>query len=672
MKKYITAVLFLIGTFAFIGGLSVYAPYFETLELKGYDFMMAVFRGSLPAPENMVIVAIDETSLAEFEDYFQWPWPRSVHGQLIRSLNALGVQAIIFDVIFTGESYEIEEDDDLAAAIRESPVPVILAATEETVKDPRFGILTKQVLPLDKFIEADAKVGYATMHPDRDQILRHTRLSVNGNPSLETQAFEQLTGNTLDISELPISRYQGEDPELLINYTGVNRHIYTVSYYQAIDHQIFLPPAVLKDKIVLVGRAMAVEDLSERRMEKDSFPTPFASAGSALVPGVEVHANALNTLLAGSFIYKATPVQTWILLVFLGVLVSAIVLGFESFPLKIILSIAVIAGYELVAALIFVYQSYWLYTAQPLFVMLSVFGLNTLYQYHQTEKERAHIRKALKGYVSHQVMDQIMKNPDSLELGGTQVEATVLFSDIAGFSKISEQTTPRELFSLLNDYFTQIGDVIMKQDGMINKYIGDAIMAIWNTPLAHENHAALACQAALEMKRVVDEMHPLRARIGINTGPMVAGNLGHAERMEYTVIGDAVNLASRLEGANKPFGTDIMISDSTEQLVRGQFLLRPLERIRVIGKERPVQVYEVLAGINEPVPDEQHEMVQSFEKIIEAYEQRNWLEACSLAEKHLERFPKDQVATIYLERCLEFCATPPPADWDGVYALKSK
>jgi adenylate cyclase len=395
-------------------------------------------------------------------------------------------------------------------------------------------------------------------------------------------------------------------------------------------------------------------------------------AGSALMPGTEVHANGLATLLEGGFIRKPTLLQTWILLVVLALLISAIVIGFSSFQLKISLSIAAMIGYLVGASLMFVYQSYWLYTAQPLFVMLSVFGFNTLYQYHQTEKERVHIRKALKGYVSEQVMHYVMQHPDALELGGIQTNATVLFSDIAGYSKISENMTPKELFSTLNDYFTKIGDVIMAQEGMINKYIGDAIMAVWNTPVGHPDHGALACQAALEMKRVVDELPDINARIGINTGSLAAGNLGHSERMEYAVIGDVVNLASRLEGANKPFGTDIMISESTKESVRGKFLLRPLDRIRVVGRENPVQVYELLAGIDEPGQDDLHELVQSFGKVLEAYEAREWREASDFAQQHLKRFPGDKVAAIYQERCSEFSVNPPASDWDGVYALKSK
>jgi len=665
MKKYVAAGIFLLLSLGFV---ALSLPQLEILELKSYDSMMSIARGPLPSPDELIIVAIDETSLAEFQSFFNWPWPRAIHGELINSLNRAGARAIGFDVVFAGETEE-EEDGYMAEAIQGGSAPVVLAATREVTDDPRMGILTLNLLPADPFLEAGAHVGYATMNPDSDGALRMARLSVDDNPVLAVELYNQVAG-PLDMTDIPVVSFEGEDPEIFINFAGPPRTIRTVSYYQALEPEVYLPEGTFQDKIVLVGRSMAVEDLSERRMEKDAFSIPFSVEGQ--MPGVEVHANALNTLLTGTFIDRASVATTWILMILLPLLVSGIVLGFDSFRLKIVLSLLVIAGYEAMAVALFVYQSYWIYTVQPLFVMVSVFGLNTLYQYRLSEKERAHIRKALKGYVSSQVMNEVMKNPNGLELGGTQVEATVLFSDIAGFSQISEKTTPRELFALLNEYFTRIGDVIMAREGMINKYIGDAVMAIWNTPLAHENHAALACQAALEMKRIVEEMPPLKARIGINTGPMVAGNLGHAERMEYTVIGDAVNLASRLEGANKPFGTAIMISDTTEQLVRGRFLLRQLDRIRVIGKEQPVSVYEVLAGIDEQVPEALHEMVQSFERITEAYEARDWEKACSLAEAHVKVFKEDHVTEIYLERCRQFAASPPPVDWDGVFALKSK
>jgi adenylate cyclase len=274
--------------------------------------------------------------------------------------------------------------------------------------------------------------------------------------------------------------------------------------------------------------------------------------------------------------------------------------------------------------------------------------------------------------VSKQLMGEIMKHPDDLELGGVQVEATVLFSDIAGFSKLSEKTTPRELAALLNDYFTRMGDIIMKREGMINKYIGDAIMAIWNAPLPTRSHGRLACEAALEMRRVVAAMPPMRMRIGINTGPMVAGNLGHRERMEYTVIGDSVNLASRLEGANKAFGTVILISETTEALVRDFFLLRRVDRIRVVGKERPVAVFEVMAILDASDADPLVPLVDSFGTLLEAYDSRDWIHAESLCETHLDRFPGDLVAETYLKRCRRFRESPPPEDWDGVFTLEAK
>jgi adenylate cyclase len=269
-------------------------------------------------------------------------------------------------------------------------------------------------------------------------------------------------------------------------------------------------------------------------------------------------------------------------------------------------------------------------------------------------------------------MEEVLKDPERLKLGGTQLEATVLFTDIAGFSKISESMSPQELATLLNDYFTRMGDAIMARGGMINKYIGDAIMAIWNAPLPNPQHALLACQSALEMQRIVKSMELWKMRIGVNTGQMVAGNLGHQERMEYTVIGDNVNLASRLEGANKAFGTNILISETTEAQVRNDLLLRPVDRIRVVGKERPVRVYEVV-GLPDQLEDSDFSSkLSSFTNILECYESRDWERGYRVTQDHLTRFSDDSVAQTYLSRFQRFQENPPPDDWDGTYSLESK
>jgi adenylate cyclase len=322
----------------------------------------------------------------------------------------------------------------------------------------------------------------------------------------------------------------------------------------------------------------------------------------------------------------------------------------------------------------FVQADYWIYTVQPVLIAASVFVLNALVQYRVSEKDRAFVRKAMTGYVSKQVMQRLLDNPSALELGGVQVDATVLFSDIVGFSSISERMTPPDLTALLNAYFTRIGDAVMAHDGMIDKYIGDAVMAVWGAPLPDPAHARKACAAALEMKRVAGETGgPLNSRIGINTGPMMAGNLGHRDRMSYTVIGDAVNLASRVEGVNKLYGTAILATESTVALTADDFIFRLVDRIRVVGKQDPVSVFELVARADDESAAAHRAKIQSFGGILAAYDRREWSGALDAAARHLAAYPgSDPVVDLYMERCRHFEAAPPPADWDGVYTSKSK
>jgi len=665
-KENVAALVFLIVSYALVAVFSRYTPYLSALEGKSYDFMMSVVRGPEPTPKDIVIVGIDDSSLQQFADNFGWqfPWPRAVYAELIRLLNEAGARSVTFDMIFDLPSTP-ENDTALTGIIQASKIPVILGATQGIVEDARFTQMT-EILPVQQLIDAGSKVGYATLNPGVDSVLRKARLSVNGEPGLALQTFLQ-SGRQLDLAKIPVD-FEGNDPRILVHYVGRGRSISTVSFYQALDYQNSLPKGTFAGKAVFVGRSLKVQDISGGKSEADAFATPFDPG----MPGVEIHANILWTLLSGKYTSESSPLETWLIILFPAFLITGVVVGAKSFRLKIIVALSVIFGWAIVASLIFIYLHHWVYTIQPLFMTLSVFGLNTLYQYRASEKERAVVRRALKGYVSSQVMDEVLKNHDQLQLGGAQVVATVLFSDIAGFSKISEKITPKELSTMLNDYFTKMGDQIMKRDGMINKYIGDAIMALWGVPLPNPNHALLGCQSALAMKRIVDGMAPMKARIGLNTGLVVAGNLGHIERMEYTVIGDAVNLASRLEGANKGFGTAIMISEFTAELVRDKLLLRQLDVIRVIGKQQPIRVFELIAEVGEPQAEQARPMVESFQEILDCYGQRDWGRACEVISKHLERFPEDSVAQTYLKRCKRFLETPPAPDWDGVYALESK
>ncbi|MEP7307767.1 MAG: adenylate/guanylate cyclase domain-containing protein [Acidobacteriota bacterium] len=649
-----------------VGTLASTTTHLDSLELKSYDFLMTVARGPRPPPEDMVIVAIDESSIKEIGTSFQWPWPRSIHGELIRQLGAAGARAIVFDVVFDLPS-DPAEDAELASAIRTSPAPVVLAATTEDVTDRQFH-LTQQLTPLPMFIDAGAHPGSAAIRKDVDDKLRRAPLEAGGIPALAPAALSAI-GRTVQRQSVPTLERNGAE-DFLVDFAGPSRTIRTVSYYQALDAARSLPSGIFTGKTVFIGRSLTVQDIAQGAGRQDLYATPF----DALMPGVEVHANAMNTLEHRLFIRRASTEVTWWLLLAVGGLIAAVMTTVRRLRTKVLVAGLLILLTPVVSLVAFLAVQYWLYTVQPLLVALSVFGLNALFQYRVSERERAFVKKALTGYVSKQVMQRLLDNPSALQLGGVQVNATVLFIDIVGFSSIAEKTGPRELLAILNEYFTRIGDTVMAQDGMIDKYIGDAVMAVWGATLPDERHASKACSAALAMKRsIVEAGGPLSARIGINTGVMMAGNLGHRERMEYTVIGDSVNLASRLEGAGKAYGTAILVSETTQLAAAAAFIFRRVDRIRVVGKQQPVAIYELLAARGEPHAEDEAARATSFERIVNAYESRDWTAALDAVREHRLEYPgADKTVSLYEERSSRFAAAPPAPDWDGVYTFSAK
>ena len=661
--------------------LNPYLEPLELLELKAYDFLMAYVRGPRPAPDDLVVIAIDETSVHELERErrVNLPWPRRIHAELIDALQEEKPAAIVFDVTFFGSSpcpgcpkdEAAPDDRQLATAISRSSAPVILAGALDRTESRTFRQETL-LRPLELFLDAGGRVGFATLNGDRlDSVLRRARLSVKGHPTLVTRTLEEVDRNSR--WEEAVLGFEGQDPTILINYVGGPRHIPTVAYYQALEPAVYLPNDTFRDKVVLIGRSLAVADLSAGVTEVDIYPSPFTLRQdvSVLMPGVEIHANILHTLLREDFIFRTDPLQNLLLTLGLAGLVGMVVLFLGRLAWKVSVSLGLLAGYGALSVVSFLFFNTWFYTVNPLFAAFLVFGLITLYDYSRSEKERAQIRRALEGYVSPQVMRQVLRNPEALTLGGTQVDATVLFSDISGFSKISEEISAAELAELLNHYFTMMGDVIMSRSGMIDKYIGDAIMAIWGAPLPNPEHPVLACLAALEMKKLT-ETTEVQTRVGINSGKMVAGNMGHRRRMEYTVIGDAVNVASRLEGANKAFGTEVLVSESTVRRVRDRLLCRPVAAIRVVGRDQPVETFEVIGDRQSADIQPLMERTESFQSIREPYLERRWPQTVQACEAHLKHFPDDRLAQAYLKRCGNYTGQPPADDWDGVWDLATK
>jgi adenylate cyclase len=396
---------------------------------------------------------------------------------------------------------------------------------------------------------------------------------------------------------------------------------------------------------------------------------------------VGTHAVVYNTILQRSFLDDA---PWW---------VSGLIAIVAAFGLSLVImnrkpSIEIIIGFAVTVLLatgfvvIFVMTGIFIHPFVPLLACFSTFLVSTIVSFLRTEKEKGFIRNAFSHYLSSEVIREIISNPDSLKLGGTKKHMTAVFTDIKGFSTISEKLTPEDLVRLLNQYLSSMSDIILDLKGTIDKYEGDAIIAFFGAPLDLADHAARACHSAVSMKKMEQALNqkflsagvapsPLLTRVGLNTGDMVVGNMGTERKMDYTIIGDAVNLAARLEGVNKQYGTWVCASEDTATAAGDGFLFRRLDRIRVVGKSQPIRLFE-LVDEKSLLPEEDLRFYRAFEEALDVFESRNWPEAAKFFKALLKARPEDGPSVIYVKRCQEYLKKPPVATWDGVYNLTSK
>jgi adenylate cyclase len=303
------------------------------------------------------------------------------------------------------------------------------------------------------------------------------------------------------------------------------------------------------------------------------------------------------------------------------------------------------------------------------------------YKFNVAERRRRFIKRAFEFYMNPAVVDQIAKNPEMLELGGKEMDLTAFFSDVASFTTISEQLTPHQLVELLNEYLTAMTDIVLSYNGLLDKYEGDAIMAVFGAPIHYPDHATRACYVALDMQAELSRLREkwkqegkpqLHARVGINSGNMVVGNMGSKTRFDYTVMGDSVNLASRLEGVNKQYSTSVMISEFTYALCKNDVQVREIDLIRVKGKAKPVSIYEVLGRSTDTLAVELKAAVERYLTGLEAYRRREWTKAIEAFEQALAIRPDDGPSLTYIGRCKQYLESPPPDDWDGAYVMTTK
>ncbi len=696
--------------------------FFDRSKLSFIDKDFAA-RGPLPVSQDsldVVLVTISDKSENTLPEHF--PFPRSYYARAVRNLNRAGARAIGIDLTFeTGDERGPDEDSALFNAIRQYKNVVVAGKTDIRVDEASIKRQDEDFHSI--FYRADSSVGIVYVPNDQDGIYRRywPFAKMPGQERyIPTFAFELFnkylhlpstatckdTSAAFVLGNHRIPKY--DDVSMLINYVGPAGQTYrTFDLADILDDKTFktkeereygidintfddpdiglLQSNIFRNKIVLIGPAFPES--------KDIFPVSIAKQGNPdenLMYGMEIHANALETLLSRDFIValpmweKALFVWLFSLLTFFVVSVVKHLKWKRSFLLEI--AAVLFLGIEIYAVL---YLSEYFFAAHrlltpvvsPIAAVLANYVGSVVYQYLTERKQKVMIKGMFSQYLNPTVVDELIAHPEKLRLGGERRELTVLFSDIAGFTTFSEKLPPEELVLVLNEYLSAMTEIVFKNDGTLDKYEGDAVMAFWGAPVELDNNALHACNAALEMQeRLVTirekwkkEGKPdVYVRIGLNTGDMVVGNMGGTGRFDYTVIGDSVNLGSRLEGANKQYGTYIMASERTRDLVKDFFIFRELDLLIVKGKTKPITVFELIGRKSDGVHQQRLDAIEEYRKGLTLYRQKRFEEAIEQFNKALNVNPNDQPSKIYIERSQLYLTAPPPDDWNGVFVLKTK
>lgn len=626
----------------------------QQLELKGFDLLTlatAPEHSSLP----ITIVGIDEASFAQIGK--QWPWPRSVHARLIDQLSKAGALVVAMDVLLA-EASSPAEDSALADAIYRSGNVVL--ASDRVYQESTHIRQWLRVDPLPAFTEAGATSGFAVVYPDRDQVVR--LLPLGGDVfwrAIARRANEKQPG-LLHVAE--------PEDDAMIRYAGPDHTFPYVSYYQALEADTLLPPDAFRDQIVLIGRDLKANVNADVALG-DNFPTPFTLHSGWLTPGVEVHANILETAIRGDAV-KHAPIAWSLALLGLVVVLCAFAMRNWRPVVSAIVAVAVVGSIAALDWALFAGKNVWLPVfaamAGTLAVYLSFGGVAFL-----TERRRkSEMRRAFSLYVSPEVVDHVLEHPESLALGGEWRDVTLLFTDLAGFTTLTEKLGAEQVTRVLNVHFSRATAIIKRHNGTVNRFIGDAIMAMWGAPVADERQSIDACRAACEMQADLEALRKefkaeglpeIRMRIGIHSCNAVIGNLGSSDRFDYTAIGDGVNLAARLEGVNKLYGTGILLSGETFARLDGSIPMRAVDRVIVKGKSEPVEIYTPSADLV---------VNEVSAKAIGAYRSRRWEESELLWREILKRDPDDGIAAVYIERIQRCRITSPAPNWEGAVELE--
>ncbi|MBF0312707.1 MAG: adenylate/guanylate cyclase domain-containing protein [Oligoflexia bacterium] len=704
--------------------------YLSFFEDRFYDMRMKLTLDPNAEDPRIVLAAIDEKSLNHIG---RWPWSRMVWKPILEKMQKFGVKIIAFDSIFS-EPEKICGDSDpdtiMAGAIgdfiksgdnnsHKVIVPYSLMpgdAPEESffkeippelydyvLNSKGEAVIGEQkvcstTFPIKSLLDQGVGLGFIGADEDLDGLFRHYPLLVNVDttyfPSLALLAYQHATGDKPELESVGGKSYLNfHNGKLQLNmkgevkvrwFGGINTYatigLYDIMNADENDEKI---KKLLDGKIVLIGStAFAAHDLRH---------TPI----DPKMPGVLFHMNVISMLLDGKY-YKDSDISlywSWGILA-IGTLLMICISLVGNAILDVGFMLAFCIG-------MFYFDVYYLlpngYQITLFFALFAVFGTyfwNTLINFYLANKDKKFLKNAFGSYISPELIDEMHRSGKPPKLGGAVGVLTAYFTDIQSFSTFSEKLSAPRLVELLNEYLTVMTDILLEHKGTLDKYEGDAIVSFFGAPLPLPDHAIQACQVALKMQAALGDLrkkwtaegdkwpeivHKMRMRIGINSGEIVTGNMGSRSRMNYTMMGDSVNLAARLEAAAKQYGIFIQLSHFTKALTEDRFIMRELDTIKVVGKSEPVTTFDLL-GEKGNTSEDLLKLQEFFQQGLTHYKQQEWDSAIKNFEAALEyehkRYPelkgKTNPSLIYIERCKEFKTNPPPANWDGVYALTEK
>jgi adenylate cyclase len=677
-------------------------------ESKTWDLRVNLMAKPADTTDRIRLILLDQNSLdwGKNENGLSWPWPREVYSAIIEFCKRSGAKSLAFDVIFSEPSvYGVEDDQQFAAAIRnfnnfigsvslshnsgdEQTWPAYAAEPVFKVSglqewlsamDKNQIVFPHASFPIPEVSAAAGILGDVQFNPDRDNVYRRAALFhvFDGKvlPSIALGSYLVAQPDTV-IRIVPGKVIVGDKEisidkkgEAILNFRGPSG-----------THKSYNAAAVIQSELRIQNGEKPAIDMDDFRDAYVFFgfsapglldlrPTPV----SGIYPGVEINATILDNLLANDF-FNPVPVTTVVVIALLvsllaGLATSSVSGIFKSAPVYIFFITA-----PIILCLLAFHKGFWLpVVVQETAVLITLFSCLLIY-YTTEGRQKTFIKNAFKQYLSHAVIEQLIQHPENLKLGGERRMLSIFFSDLEGFTSISEGLEPEALTTLLNEYLTAMTDIIQEEGGTVDKYEGDAIIALWNAPLLQPDHAQRCVRAALRCQTKLAEMRPmfrerlgkdLKMRIGMNSGAAIVGNMGSHNRFDYTMIGDAVNLASRLEGINKQFGTYTIISRSTMEQMAGLFPVRELAKVAVVGRKEPVVVYEPMM---QDEFERRKQQLAGFAEGLALFYKGDFSGAATVFSNLKEA---DPAARSYGAKCLDLIGHP-PADWQGVWVITTK